>query len=130
MLCFFSGRKGVLTAIMPQGKVNDMLVAKVPKKTSQSRGQFPTEPYQSVKKEDRQADASDKTLKWMFHDDMSTYESEPLTETTEKKVCQNGFCCNFKVDIADKDPNVFYRMMVFKVIKATKSTNKNIFYNI
>lgn len=112
-----TGRKGVLKAVMPQGKVNDILVANVPKKTSKSRGQFPTEPYQSVKPEDRQPEASEKTLEWMFHDDMTTYESEPLTETSEKKVCQNGFCCNFKVDVSEIDPSVHYRVVVFKVKK-------------
>jgi len=50
---------------------------------------------------------------FLLHDDTDSFETFPLEENITKNICQNNFCCDFRIEIAKIDPSIKYRLMVF-----------------
>lgn len=54
---------------------------------------------------------------FLKHDDIKAYQSLSLEGNVNKTVCQNGFCCDFKIEIAKIDSRTKYRLVVFSGIR-------------
>lgn len=50
---------------------------------------------------------------FLLYDDIDTFETFPLEENVTKNICQNNFCCDFRIEITKIDPSIKYRLMVF-----------------
>lgn len=50
---------------------------------------------------------------FLKHDSFQAYQTVSLEDNAVKTICQNDFCCDFKVEIAKVDPNTNYRLVIF-----------------
>ncbi|XP_070524082.1 vanin-like protein 1 isoform X2 [Cardiocondyla obscurior] len=118
----YLGRKGVGKKIMPKTTHEEILIFEVPKiiKTkhnenyhdfSKSQAQRTSLDYQQKNQvNDAMITINEILLK---HEDIQIYQTFLLEKSTEKSICQNNFCCEFKVEITKADPSVKYRLAVF-----------------
>ncbi|XP_011165400.1 vanin-like protein 1 [Solenopsis invicta] len=129
----YLGRKGVGTAIMPITTDEELLIFKVPKITQRARynnnyHNHLKDQKQKAKYYNKHTDdelrkkqkgntmiVEDKIL--LMHEDFHVFETVALEGSTTEIVCQNGFCCKFKVEVVKIDPNTKYRLVVFNGIR-------------
>ncbi|KAG5308383.1 VNNL1 protein, partial [Acromyrmex insinuator] len=127
----YLGRRGIGKAIMPTNTQKEMLIFEVPKINIET--QYNEDPYNLLKDQNQKVllshhqkehDESQKKREnntmivndkiFLLHDDTDTFETFPLEENITKNICQNNFCCDFRIEIAKIDPSIKYRLMVFK----------------
>jgi len=53
----------------------------------------------------------------LLHDNINAFQTHSLEGNVTKTICQNDFCCDFKVEIAKIDPSIKYRLVVFNGIR-------------
>jgi len=131
----YLGRKGIGKAVMPTHET--ILIYTVPKirdKTrynksyhDHSKDQDQKDwPYYHGKKyvhdelKKRRLENDTMLLKdklFLKHDNIQVFETLSLEGNITKTICQNEFCCEFKVEIAAIDPNIKYRLVVFNGIR-------------
>ncbi|KYM88554.1 Vanin-like protein 1 [Atta colombica] len=111
----YLGRRGIGKAIMPTATHKELLifeVSKIKKETKYNNN------YHSMDSSTNQT----KVIPFhhgtnqhilLKHDSFEAYQTFSLKGNAIETVCQNGFCCDFKVEIAKIDPNTKYRLVVF-----------------
>ncbi|XP_018354299.1 PREDICTED: vanin-like protein 2 [Trachymyrmex septentrionalis] len=126
----YLGRRGIGKAIMPTITRKEILIFKVPKINIET--QYTEDPYDPLKDQSQkvllshhQKEHDESRKKWennimivndkirLLHDDTDIFETFPLEENITKNICQNNFCCDFRIEIAKIDPSIKYRLMVF-----------------
>ncbi|KYM88556.1 Vanin-like protein 1 [Atta colombica] len=120
----YLGRRGIGKAIMPTITQKEILIFEVPKiniKTQYNEDPLKDQKvllshhqkeHESQKKwENDTIIVNDKIF--LLHDDTDSFETFPLEENITKNICQNNFCCDFRIEIAKIDPSIKYRLMVF-----------------
>ncbi|XP_011165377.1 vanin-like protein 1 [Solenopsis invicta] len=129
----YLGRKGVGIAIMPITTHEKLLIYEVPKikhRTKYNKNHDHSEDQEQKadhyngmehihdelrKREVNTMMVNDKIL--LLHDNIHAFETFALEESTKKSICQNGFCCEFKVEVVKIDPSTKYRLVVFNGIR-------------
>ncbi|KYQ54958.1 Vanin-like protein 1 [Trachymyrmex zeteki] len=131
----YLGRRGIGKAIMPTTTRKEMLIFEVPKikKIKLNIGtQYNEDLYDPLKDKSQKVVPShhqkehDELWKkqennamivnneiFLLYDDIDTFETFPLEENVTKNICQNNFCCDFRIEITKIDPSIKYRLMVF-----------------
>lgn len=127
-ITFHAGRKGVGKAIMPATTHEEVLIFEVPKikdrtgnnkiyhdysKDQEQKAYIPDELLK--KQENNTITVNDKIL--LKRDNIQMFQTFSLEGNITKNVCHNGFCCEFKVEIAKVDPSTKYRLVVFNDIR-------------
>lgn len=135
-IIFHIGRKGVGKAIMPKTTHEEVLIFEVPKmknrtrynknhhdhskdqeqKTSLFHGKEHIHDELRKKREDNTMVVDDKIF--LLHDNIHKFQTLSLEGNATETVCQNDFCCEFKVEIAKIDPSTKYRLVVFSGIRS------------
>ncbi|XP_036140740.1 vanin-like protein 1 isoform X2 [Monomorium pharaonis] len=126
----YLGRKGIGKAIIPTTTHEKILIFEVPKikksteynknhhDHSEETGQYHGKEYIHDELQKKwEDDNTDKDKLFLLHDNIHTFETFSLERNVTKTICQNGFCCDFKVEIAKIDPNIKYRLVVFNGIR-------------
>lgn len=128
----YTGRKGIGRAILPQTTHEEVLIFNVPKIKARTRLEYhshsdhdnTTWPYNhgkehvhdKLRRKRENTVAADNEI-FLKHDKIQNFETFPLKGNTTKTVCQNNFCCEFQVEIAEMDPNARYRLVTFSGIR-------------
>lgn len=53
----------------------------------------------------------------LLHENIHAYETVVLEGNATKSLCQNGFCCDFDVNVTTMDPSTKYRLAVFNNVR-------------
>ncbi|XP_066587545.1 vanin-like protein 1 [Prorops nasuta] len=124
----YMGRNGIAKITFPFETTEHYLAVDVlkKKKTTPSGDQSNSMKLEHVNTEYLSARANDETrvkrandvgeLK-LYHDDITVFETAAFNTSTTKKICHNGFCCDFTVDISHVDPASNYRFVVFNGLR-------------
>ncbi|EZA57014.1 vanin-like protein 1 [Ooceraea biroi] len=121
----YLGRKGIGKAVFASTTHEELLIFEVPKikeKTKWNRHHDHSEDHdESLSSHKKEHDElrkkredngnNDKVL--LLHDNIHAFETVPLEGSVMKNICQNGFCCEFNVNVTTVDPNTKYRLAVF-----------------
>ena len=109
----YAGKEGVLSSLMATKPTTEMLVASVPKKTSQGRKEQAS-PFRVIDPTKSMAGIS------MLQDNLVPYTTLPLTEEHVIQVlCHNALCCQFQVDMKVTHSSGYrYRLAVFNGVRS------------
>ncbi|XP_012234830.1 vanin-like protein 1 isoform X2 [Linepithema humile] len=134
----YLGRKGVGKAILPFTKHEEMLIYEVPKIRKRSKSNHIDHHHDHSKDHDeetmfhsekhvhdelrkrRESNTranNDNDKLYLLYDKIKTFETFPLETNVTKTVCQNNFCCEFRIEIVAIDPSTKYRLVVFNGIR-------------
>ncbi|XP_077262466.1 vanin-like protein 1 isoform X1 [Temnothorax americanus] len=129
----YLGRKGVGKAIMPAITHEEVLIFQVPKIKDRTRYDknyhdfskdedqkaWPHYHEKNIQLLEKQEDNTmiDNDTLFLMHDNIRVFQTLSLEGNATKTVCHNGFCCEFKVEIAKIDPSTKYRLVVFNGIR-------------
>lgn len=109
----YLGRRGIGKAIMSNTIREEILIFEVPKKKSR----FHKDLQESGKKQFDSTMADGDTV-FLLHDNINAFETFSLEErNVTKTVCQNGFCCDFTVEVTTIDPSIKYRLVAFSGVR-------------
>lgn len=138
MLCqcfvFYAGRKGVGKAIFPFANHEEVLIYEVPKIREKNKSNRVDHHDHSKNEETmlhshsenhahdelrkrRETNVGANNTLYLLHDKIDTFETFLLEKNVTKTVCQNGFCCEFTIEIVAIDPSTKYRLVVFNGIR-------------
>lgn len=143
-IIFHTGRKGVGKAIMPKTTHEEVLIYEVPKikeKTRYNKNYHDHSKDQDQKtwlyhekehihdelrkkREDNTTVVDDKIF--LMYDNIHVFQTLSLEGNATETICQNGFCCEFKVEIAKIDPSTKYRLVVFSGIRRYSVVEANV----
>ncbi|XP_011165376.2 vanin-like protein 1 [Solenopsis invicta] len=113
----YLGRNGIGTSIMPTTTHEELLIYEVPKitRTSHHDPSEDQEDANSKLRKKRENDDDTTTLEdkiFLLTNNFSYFKSIALEGNTTETVCQNDFCCDFKVEVANIDPKTKYCLIV------------------
>ncbi|XP_011165375.2 vanin-like protein 1 isoform X2 [Solenopsis invicta] len=113
----YLGRHGIGTSIMPTTTHEKLLIYDVPKmmRTSHHDQSKDREDANDKLRKKRENDDGTTTIEdkiFLLTNNFSYFKSIALEGSTTETVCQNDFCCDFKVEVANIDPKTKYCLMV------------------
>ncbi|CAL1687896.1 unnamed protein product [Lasius platythorax] len=132
----YLGRKGVAKAIMSNTIHEEVLVFEVLKIKKESR--FNKDHHDHSKDHDQKVlpydhkeeniykelwkkqfdnTVANNDVVYLLHENISAFETFSLEGDVNKTVCQNNFCCDFKIEVVTIDPSTKYRLVVFSGIR-------------
>lgn len=139
---YFTGRKGIGKAVMSRVDEEKMLIFEVPKikKTNETDHQDHSKTnnhqaksyeekatfYESWNKQDDTTTKANNKYVFMKKDFIDRFETALFERNVSKKLCQNGFCCDFTVSTVRTDPKIKYRLVVFSGIRKYGITNASV----
>ncbi|XP_018304388.1 vanin-like protein 1 [Mycetomoellerius zeteki] len=115
----YLGRKGYGRAIMPTTTHKEILIleiSKIKKETTYNKNYYSMNSSMDSSTNQKKIIPFDNgTNQHLFlkHDSFQAYQTVSLEDNAVKTICQNDFCCDFKVEIAKVDPNTNYRLVIF-----------------
>ncbi|XP_011865173.1 PREDICTED: vanin-like protein 1 isoform X2 [Vollenhovia emeryi] len=128
----YLGRKGVGKAIMPAATHEELLIYEVRKIKDRTN----IEPYHDDSKNEKawpcyqgtkrigddlcvrsEVDTKSDDKLFLKHDNIEVFQTLSLKGNATETVCQNNFCCEFKVEITKLDSRTKYRLVVFNGIR-------------
>lgn len=127
----YLGRKGIGKAVMSRTRHGDMLIYEVPKieeRDDSYRNRLMNynhttwryyhgkehvhDELRKKREANTLADNTNDTI-FLLHDNIQAFETALVIGNGTKTLCQNNFCCEFKIDIVKADSNMKYRLVVF-----------------
>ncbi|KAL6266517.1 hypothetical protein P5V15_003365 [Pogonomyrmex californicus] len=128
----YLGREGIAKAVFSKITHNEVLISEVPKIKGETKhhknhhhhsndqnqkdwlyflGKEHMHDELLEKRQDNIIVANSEIV--FLYDNIQVFQTFPLEKNAKETVCQNDFCCEFKVEIAEIDPNTKYRLAVF-----------------
>ncbi|KAM0726634.1 Vanin-like protein 1 [Formica fusca] len=120
----YLGREGIGKAIMSKTTRDEILVFEVPKKIFNKDYHDHSKDYdhkvynhkkenvyEELWKKQFTSTMADNDTIFLIHDNINAFKTCPLEGNATKKVCKNGFCCDFKVEVVTIDPSKKYRLI-------------------
>lgn len=118
----YLGRQGVASAIFLNSARDQLLISRVPKMRKDRAVNQGGEPqrYMDLSRGPvapaapaTRAQVNEDGIVHLLHDHIDRFTSQLIEKVTDIRLCQNGFCCEFKVETSTVDPRTKYRAVVF-----------------